>query len=901
MEPIQTLFVPPVQPMGLCDRPRLRHRLTHDAPRRITLVRSPAGYGKTTLLSQWHEDLVSTGASVAWLTVDGHQRSATSLLSSLAEMLFRMGVGEGLQAFFRDDAQVKADGLMAALVNRLAGAPSPVFLFFDDVHLLCDGALDALANLIRRAPWSTRFVLSMREAAALELGALRAYGQLLELGQADLRFTGAEASRLLAAHGLADLTEPDFEALMARTEGWVTGLKLATFAIDGASDRRTSIVSFSGRRRAVADYFDEDVFARQSHEIQRFLLETSVLDRMSPKLCDALTGRIDAASMLRQLEEAGLFVAALDEEGSWYRYHSLFIDFLRRKLADADPDGEVALRRKAASWLALNGHWSDAMEQASRAGDVSLLGDFLESVAEEFTYTGRLPVVARYAALIPVDRLDLLPWTLLSVAWMKIRTLRYAETRSLLDRARECLEMRRKAGETAEKLESLANALEHREMMLAAAHDDVAQVEHRCNRLLRAYEDRHGYLSCSIYGQLLTARREQFRFDGLEKLYAEGRSAIAQCGYDFALNALQSAAGASLFAHGRTEAARHALESGLQESLRWAGRDSGLSALAALPLAEIHYEANELDEAADLISRHLPVAREWSFPDQLVSGHIVASRLAAAKGDLANARRTLDDAMGVALECDIERLRLSVVHEQVRLLLRSGMPDSAARLVEWSGLALAADACLPQTGGTTRDELRAAIWVRMALSRGEVAEAAAVIKQWRSFCAQRGAVRLQVRWSILMAQAMILAGDTRAAQRHLRDALSAAAPAELIRSLVDEGPVVRAILAETSDSPVSSDHPSDQFARRVLEAFDGRRNGAPVMSDEDAGLYGRLTGKELEILTLVGCGMRNREIGDRLGLSEGSVKWYMQQVYDKVGIRRRSQAVERARQFGLIA
>ncbi|CAH1660444.1 LuxR C-terminal-related transcriptional regulator [Chelatococcus asaccharovorans] len=900
MEPIRTKLVPPLETAGLLDRPRLRQLLVSASARRITLVKAPAGYGKTTLLAQWHEALSRQGARVAWLTLDRQERSGKALAASLAAMLAANGMADGLDSIFRNETYFNAEGLLAAVIDRLSALAAPVFIVLDDTHVLADDAADMLGLLLRRAPANTRFVIATRETAALELGVLRAYGQLCEIGMQALQFTRDETCALLAGAGHGDLSPEDIDTLMERTEGWVTGLKLASLALDGCADRSAQLAAFSGRRRAVADFFAEDVFAIQNEDIRAFLLATAHLDRLSPPLCDAVAGRSDSAAMLRRLEEIGLFIAALDDEGNWYRYHSLFSDFLRRKLADVDPGAEPCLQRAAAEWLSCNGHWAEALEHALRARDFERLGRYLEAIAEEFTYTGRLGVVARYAGHLPVAIFAQCPWTMVSVAWLKIRAMRHAESRRLLDQARLCLDQRLATGDDGSS-EALRHAIEHREMMLAAAHDDAAQVEQRCHRLMRYFDGRRPYLACTIYGQLLIARREQFRFDGLDKIHADGKATAEQSGYSFALISLQAAAGASLFANGRTEAATAALENGFAESLQWTGRNSGLSALVALPLAEVAYETNAVERAAELIDSYLPVAREMSFPDQLVSGHIVASRLLAAKGDLAGARRALDEASAIALECDLERLRLAVIHEQIRLLLRNGMPEAASRLLEWAGLPVELESCLPRSGATTREETHAEIWVRMALSYDDIPEALAIIKQWRSFCAQRGAVRLHVRWSILMAQALLLGGEVRAAQRQMREAIATAAPAGLVRCFVDEGTVVRSILSEAYADSIASDHPTDLFAQRVLAAFEGKRPMLGALAAPDEGLYGRLSGKELEILTLVGCGMRNREIGNRLGLSEGSVKWYMQQVYDKVGIRRRSQAVERARQFGLIA
>jgi LuxR family maltose regulon positive regulatory protein len=295
----------------------------------------------------------------------------------------------------------------------------------------------------------------------------------------------------------------------------------------------------------------------------------------------------------------------------------------------------------------------------------------------------------------------------------------------------------------------------------------------------------------------------------------------------------------------------------------------------------------------------MPVARELCFVDQLIAGHIVASRLRAAEGDMAGAEHALDDASRVALECNLERLSLAVLNERVRLLIRNGRSETAAHLAMQDGIEEAA--CqMPRSGSTTTDELRAMIAARVAISQNRATQVLSGVRHWRTFCQHRGAVRSLVRWNLLMAQALMMTGETVASQRVMHEAIVAATPMKAVRSFVDEGPAVLTILSDAYLDAPPTGHPADVFARSVLEAFawKGRRADIPVAGVE--GLYGKLSAKEIEILILVDYGMRNREIGNRLGLTEGSVKWYMQQVYDKVGIRRRSQAVERARRLGLM-
>jgi LuxR family maltose regulon positive regulatory protein len=307
-----------------------------------------------------------------------------------------------------------------------------------------------------------------------------------------------------------------------------------------------------------------------------------------------------------------------------------------------------------------------------------------------------------------------------------------------------------------------------------------------------------------------------------------------------------------------------------------------------------------------LIEGTLPRATEFGFVDQLLPGYITQARIKHARGDLAAAMQTLDEAMSIAMARKLERLRLAVVAERVKFLIQDGSADQAMRFARSAGIPQSSEHLTPKRNVTSRDELHALAWFRIALSEARTQDAVSVGKHWRSYCAAKGATRSLVGWDILLAHALFISGDLRAAQRALREATTHAASSRLLRSFIDEGPVIRTLLARTYEAELEVLHPADAFAAELLETFDragtkkhALRVVAPRASGE--GLYGKLSVKEREILALVSSGMRNREVAQKLGMTEGSVKWYMQQVYDKIGTRRRLQAVERARQFGVIA
>jgi LuxR family maltose regulon positive regulatory protein len=908
VELVRTKLEPPLNRNDLVERPRLQQRLAEAAQVSLTSILAPAGYGKTSLLSQWFAALKQSSAQAGWLSLDASDRDSVGLLCYVAAALSAGGCRFELPVdrVFATEAYTAAEPLITALANCFSRSREPVYLFLDDVHLLPRDPLSALCRLIDRSPASVHFIMAARAMPDLHLARTRARGQLLELHVDDLKFTAAESERFIATAGDHDLDASDLANLGDRTEGWIAGIKLASLALRGKSPAKEILASFTGSRRSVSDFFVEEVLASQPAEVRNFLLRTSVLDRLCPALCNELMGNCDSQRLLSSIEESGLFLLRLDDERHWYRYHHLFAEFLQRLLVDEDPDADRELHLRASRWFWAHGCYVEAIEHALKGRDLQRAAELLEARCQDMTYTGKLRLVSSFAAQIPEEILRRFPRVLLSLAWLLTRNLRFEETRKLLATVDDLLsELESASTLPVVEQRRLRHLFLHRQMMLAAAQDDAPSVETQCRRLIQEFaEDSHPFLAGTIYAQLLYAQREQYQLSDLERLYATAQGILRRSSFNFASIALQSSVGPSLFFAGRTDAALRALEQGLEEAIRFGGLNSALAALPALPLSELLYESNEVERARQLLEDTLPYATDLGFVDQLMAGFITQARIKRAGGDVAAAYCALDDAMAIAAERGLERLRLAVVAERVKFLMQDGQAAEASRYANAAGIPGVVDAVLPKGNTTTLDEFRATAWFRIAISEDRVNEALSAAKHWRAYCTARGAVRSLVRWDILIAQALFVSGDSRAAQRTLREAITHASASRLVRSFIDEGPVIRTLIASTFEKDFDVLLPADVFAAELLEAFErtgGKHGARPPARATSEGLYGKLSVKEREILTLVSAGMRNREVAKKLGMTEGSIKWYMQQVYDKIGTRRRLQAVERARQFGLIA
>jgi LuxR family maltose regulon positive regulatory protein len=892
----------------LIERPRLLNRLAEAERSGLTVVLAPAGYGKSSLLSQWYRQLRSSGRACGWLTADASDGDAVGLLMYLAAALSDAGVSlePRLERILRTDVLASSEFLTNVIIEALERNGGAVYLFIDDAHVLAPEPIHALGRLIEQAPASTCFITASRSLPDLHLARARARGQLHEVQAEDLKFTPDEMRSFMAGGDSPPLDEQDVSTLQQRTEGWIAGIKLATLALRRGTPPKEMLASFSGSNRSISDFFAEEVFSSQPPHVREFLLKTSVLDRFCPALCEAVTGQADARRKLYEIEERGLFLLQLDQERNWHRYHHLFASFLQRRLNEYDSQAHRELHLRASEWFWETGSAVDAIEHALKADEPLRAADLLERRCQELTYVGKVRLVMKFAAQIPENILHRYPGVLLTLAWRQTRALHFEEAAALIRIAGARLEEMTAGNEVpTTELRRLRYLLLHREMVLTAAHDQMADVERRCQHLLDEYpEEQHPYLKGTIYGHLLAARREQYKISDFEKLFATAHGILKRSVYGFASVGLQASIGPFQFLAGKTSAARLMLEQGRDEGVRYSGGHSSATAVCSLPLAELVYENNEVDLAAQLVEESMPSAVGFGFVDQLVSAFVTRARICHARRNTALALQTLDDGMAIAVERNLDRLKFALVAERVKLLIEGGQPDEAIRYAAAQGIAVDDRAPTPGDSVTTRDAYRATIWVRLAQASDRLFEAATVARQWRSFCAARGAVLSLIRWDIALAGIHFTSGNKLAAQRALREALTHGATARTLRSFIDEGAIMRTLLETAEPVAVQSMHPTDAFAAELLNVFDGgdrTTRSAPAEAMSEEGLYGRFSQREREILSLIASGLRNREVADRLGMTEGTIKWYLQQVYDKIGTRRRQQAVERARQFGLIA
>ncbi|MEZ5749329.1 MAG: LuxR C-terminal-related transcriptional regulator [Caenibius sp.] len=860
---------------------------------RVVTVSSPAGFGKTTAMLRWAELLSAEGRPILWVAARAGVDTLESFLGSLEQALLAAGYtipGGRLTGDWRD-------WLAEFVTGR---GPRPV-LFVDDAQLLSPETHQLIGQLIASARDAMTTVIASRGECGINLARLRSLGHLLEVRVRHLCFDTDESTQLIQQIAEGAVPAADVQRIVADTQGWAAGLVLAAGAwLRDMAEGYPPDGGATGLRHEFASYFHEEVVEGLPQAIRDFIIDTSILGELTPSACAAVVNAEDARAMLEEVFERGLFLAEVDRELNRYRYYTLFREMVFGRLMKRAPDRAATLHRRASTYYGDIGQLELALDHAVESGDKEFLADQLERLADPLIYGGLLYRFDDLANGISWELLQNRPSVLLAMSWRRSRRLAFKSSQDLIEAAEAAIADMAEKGELDEySARQMHLRARHRRIMLEAARDNMTYVERESEPLLEDMGDDHPYLSCTVLAQLLSARRELYHFHDMLRLEAELRKALGRPGSDFASIALKSSVAPTLVAQGKTNMARQFLHEAQAIAAEMDWQVSGLAALPALPLAEICYECGELEEAGRLVERYLPSIRQWGFVDQLASGYLVRARLAAAEGDYPSALSGLEEAHLVAIECGLDRLRALVISEQVRMLVKLGQLEQAEQVFWSSDLKIDGEP-VPTLNPTRLNEFMAIAWLRLEMHRFRLVRSRKIAKRWLEFVRKRGATRSAVTFELLLAEIAILSGNRSEARRAVRSAVELAEPGGWIRPFIDEGEAIGALLVESYGSGPVLDTPVEKFAARLVAVLKGGAQMEAVEED-DFGLGSGLSLREVEILTLVSGGLRNREIGDRLGLTEGTVKWYMQQIYDKLGVRRRPQAVMRARQYGILS
>ncbi|MXO66828.1 helix-turn-helix transcriptional regulator [Altericroceibacterium endophyticum] len=857
---------------------------------RITLLRAPAGYGKTSLLQDWQDAFLRSGAKVLFFSLSRWDTDFRRFWQTLLLATRRAG----WPVEFPGDVENSqlAPHFFEELTRLIAG---PFVMILDDAHFASD---EALADLVDMAPRQVRLIIASRTKLPLPLARLRTLEQLVELGCNELRFDALESEELKAAAGRDEMTERELSRLVEKSEGWPVALKTA---LAQTSLQPTRAHRLSGCHADLAAYFEEEILAGISPRERTFLTAISILPRLSDDLCRYVSKDELAEQLLYKLHDDGLLISAIDTDHRWLRLHGLLAEYLQHRIPSERLDCR-ALHMRACDWFYGQGMTQEAFDHAHAAGNMQRAGEILLAEYRGLFACWRYGQFLKMALRLPQEVIEQFPEIGVAMAWPLAVRGQWAHAGALIDAARNSLiSIAAEEGKQSESYRRLSFAIAHSEMVRAKYCGQNHLAERQCRELVEHYPDGDPFTLGVVFTSLMLVQCAGFRLKGVEYLNSQAMEQYRLAGVS-GPNAFHVKTYARYLATvGRSDEAVDILAQALEDGAE-KGNGRHFDALIAIPLCAIHYLRGELTEAENLLRRYREEAEQSNLIDMSIDYWVTRARLVWQRGDTPHAHYILRKGWFRAEAQGSEQFKASIGLERIRLLLASAQPDNAMRVGKELDLPTDIKTLLPESDGTQLNSIRAMCWVRLATTQNRVPDAIRVASAWLSYTLRGLATVDSVGWQLLLSHLYWLNGDVRAAQRCVRSALADASQAGLLRMVLDEGPVIGRLVAEECLRNSGEDGAESAFRTALLEGI-RQEMGDAILSCEDSSVEERpiceaLTGKELEILSMIGSGNRNVDVASKVGISEGSVKWYLQRIYDKMGVRKRSIAVERARQLG---
>lgn len=895
------LFIPAL-PSSRVPRQRLIEQLDAGLDRKLTLISAPAGFGKTTLLADW---IRQKDEGFAWLSLDENDNDPTLFLTYLAAALRTVDetLGETAVSLLQSPTPPAPQYILGGLINELAGRQARLVLTLDDYHVITNKALhEALAYLLDRQPPQFHLIITSRADPPLPLSRLRVRQQMNEIRAADLRFTADEAAAFLQQAWGLNLTPADVTALEKRTEGWIAGLQLAALSLQPLADeaaRTDFIANFTGSHRYVLDYLMDEVLQKQPPHIQDFLLHSAILERLSASLCQAVLQIDEAQTILEQLEAANLFLIPLDGRRQWYRYHQLFADLLRHRLKQTRPDLLPILHQRASQWCEQHGFTEEAIRHALAANDPARAAALIESVRWEMRNRGETATLRRWLDLLPIPVVESSAPLAVSYAWALLMGGEMAAAEAYLERVIVPLlpqvpadadwpaEVAVMRGEFALAQRRFQEAVAY----CTAARDKIPPDQPRFRGALE-----------NILGH---AYQMQGQLDLANQSFATAAEVATQTNNRFSLLSARAGQARLLEVRGRLHEAEKMWRVALPLVLDRRERPLPVAGLVQAGLARVYYEWNRMDEAFALAETAVQLGHQFGLGPVLLYSSLALTQIRQARGDQAGAHQVLAQANQLLGQSQMALLDVRLAAAAARLWLRQGELTQADAWAEQFtaqyGLAPAAD---PGDWFEFEYALLARIW----LAQGRLPDTVDLVAQLLHGAETGGRTGYVIEALALQALALRAQGETDEAIDTLSRALTLAEPEGYARLFVDEGRPMGELLARIVVGKTAvSDYAAQLLAAFEVEAAPDEAQPAQeametaVAPEVDVAhwLVEPLSERELEALQLVAEGLTNRQISERLYISTATVKKHMENIYGKLYVRNRTQAVARARELGL--
>ncbi len=876
------LYIPPLRP-SLVPRPHLIEKLNTGLRRKLTLISAPAGFGKTTLVSEWIQQCEH---AIAWVSLDKGDNDPARFLAYFVAALHKIAPDIGEFADRRSSLrQLSTESVLTAVINTITANPKNFILILDDYHLITAEPIhDALTFLLDHQPPQLHLVITTRTDPPLPLARWRVCREMNELRANDLRFTTDETAAFLNSIGGLDLLPDDVRILEKRTEGWIAGLQMAAISMRGSRDKSGFIEALSGSHHFILDYLVEEVLEQQPANVQEFLLKTAVLQRMTAPLCDAVTGVNDSQTVLTRLEQANLFLVPLDEERRWYRYHHLFADLLQSILRQRSSAEQIReLHRRASRWHQRNGSLEEAMIHTMAAQEFEQAALMIEkNIASMFMHS-EVPVLLGWINKLPQAIVRDHPWIDIYRATTLALASQLDEVAPLLAGVEKQIKP-----DAPQSLELLGH--------IAAIRAYVANLRGNAAQAVEMAALTEKYLPEAS----LTARGiadyaladTYFARDDMDRA-GQALLNMLKVGQETGQLMVIVPALCDLAAikkvQGRLHQAMELYDRAYRQMVARKGLDSRVRCAYEFGLADLLREWNQLDAA----HAHAMIGIEYRqrLGGYLVVGDIVLMRILQAQGDVAGAMETLRNAEKYMQTYPFQMAPTTEFKTAwVAQCLAAGDVEMAS---QWAEV---------RSGGSELEQIALA---RLRLAQGHVADAHLLLDRQRVLAEASGRNGRLIEILGLQAIAQNAQGQTKEAAVTLSQALSLARPEGYRRVFLDMERPLGDLLEQTimQDTTARRSHIVQAYVRDLLDAFQqqNRARETAFLSPSLAEVLNNpLTEREQDVLQLLAEGLSNKEIAGRLVVAPSTVKQHLKNIYSKLDVHSRTQAVARGRELNLL-
>jgi len=931
------LYIPSVRP-GLVSRPRLIERMNEGLHRRLILISAPAGSGKTTLLSEWIQAVVgarhaelscvaplaatphASPPRAAWLSLDEGDNEPARFLSYMIAALrtIEPNIGREALGVLRSPQPPPIESILTSLINEIApgrGGACParastggLVLVLDDYHLIeAQPIHEAITFLLDHLPPRMHLVIATRSDPFLPLSRLRARGQMVEIRADDLRFSLQETTTFLNRVMGLTLSGDQVATLETRTEGWIAGLQLAALSMQSQEDIAGFLSAFTGDNRYIADYLVDEVLAQRPKDTTDFLLQTSILNRMTGPLCDAVTGYAGSQGVLERLEQANLFIVRLDNRRRWYRYHRLFADLLRQRLDESATSQDIeSLHQHASRWYEENGFLIQAVEHGLAAGDHENVIRLIEEGVSDLFQRSQLDILTRWWTQLPRELVTSRPRLCMICAWAWLATGHPKEAEGCLQAIEQSLgtemgelyperegaralspTVRAALVEVAVVRTQLAigqgnvpNTLKLSRLVLPYLEEDDQPYLHNAPRDSRTVVSFAVGIAHRLSGDLSAADRAFS--DAVLLGQEQGNVHIVALGFGHLASVLAI--------QGRLRQAVQTCQRGLQLIQEMAGQRSPMSGLVQTELGKLLYEQNDLEAALHNLQEGIAVAKPWSFWDAFVPGYTGIARLRIAQGDWGGAFAAMDELAALAQNCP-QPVMPVIESFRAKIWAAQGNVGDARRWAEASGLDAEGEIYYFQ-------EEQFIILARVLIAEEKWGEALRLVDRLVEITETGRRWGRVIELLVLRAQVLDARGEQDGALEALARALTLAEPGGYVRVFIDQGEPVATLLDEAAARGITPD-----YVGKLLAAL----GAIPPHASTELGevpptptLIEPLSLRELEVLRLLRTELSGPEIASELMIALSTVRTHTQNIYSKLNVSNRRAAVNQAEELDLI-